>query len=124
MITPLNRVQKAIAFAVNQDGTPASDNLITVSYVPCEFCIDCDLRDLFNDEDLEAAGNLVCEATYGNYAEDPEYNAVTQTCVNPPCLDYPILLIAVTSDTFSFTFLDIDVKPVGGTRASTSAPRA
>jgi len=117
VIPPLNRVRRAIAIAVNNDGTPASDDLITVSSVPYEFCIDCDLRDLFNEEDLETAGNLVCEATYGNYAEDPEYNAVTQDCENPPCLNNPIFIGAVTSPTFSLTFIDIDVKPVGGSQS-------
>jgi hypothetical protein len=120
IIAPLNRVRIAIAFAVNDDGTPVDGgDLVTVpeddlSYT---FCIDCDLRDLFNEEDLEAAGNLVCEATYGNDAEDPEFNPLTQTCENPPCLNYQPFIGAVTSPTFSLTFLDIDVKPVGGNQS-------
>lgn len=111
ILSPRNRIRKAVGFSVQTDGTPTSgSDIITITSSQI-FCIDCELTELFHEEDLKAAANLSCEATYGNYAEDPGYNPVSQTCEDPPCLNNPTWIGAVTSPPFALQYVEIDVKP-------------
>jgi hypothetical protein len=111
LLPPLNRIRKAIGFEFQNDGTPdPAGDIITITSTPYQFCIECDLTELFHPAVLAATDNLICDATYGNYAEDPDYDPVANACTNPPCVDN-MWLGAVTSEQFSVLFVEIDVKP-------------
>jgi hypothetical protein len=109
-----NRLRRAIEISVDENGNPApGGDVVTIDNQPFTWCIEGNLEELFFTEDLIAAGNVTCEATYGNDAEDPGFNYVTGECKDDECIEN-IWIGAVTSDPFSVNFLkevEIDVKP-------------
>jgi len=109
-----NRLRRAIQISADENGNPTlGSDVITIDNQPFTWCIEGNLEDLFYTEDLVSAGNVTCEATYGNDAEDPGFNFVTGECNDDECIEN-IWIGAVTSDPFSVKFLkevEIDVKP-------------
>ena len=75
--------------------------------------INCNLLELFHPQIIGSAGSITCEATFGCFTEDPDFNPATQACADQEegCIEN--VWIGNTNAApfpFSLELVEIDVK--------------
>jgi hypothetical protein len=110
ILPPRYRLRLAYGIVISKDGSIKGD--VKEVKTGKKFCFTCDVLEQFDPQVLTSAGKLECEATYGNYIQDPDIDPATGKCrVGKDCVD--LWIGAVSSKPFTLTLkkVEIDIKP-------------